>query len=233
MIEAMVQPTPRRTTNVLTSLLRVYLTVALPILLVLSSVRQIMTPAFLNFEYTWPGFPEDFYGFTTEDRLKYAPLAIDYLLNGEDITFLSNLRFPDGSAMYNVRELQHMRDVKAVTQITFAIGVVAGFIALVSAYLLGRRVSTRRELRNGLLNGSILTLGMIAAIVLAAVINWDYFFTGFHTLFFEGGTWRFAYSDTLIRLFPEQFWFDAALLIGGMTTLGALIILTAMWRWKQ
>jgi len=108
-----------------------------------------------------------------------------------------------------------------------------GIVAIAAIYLLGRLTASRSQLRTGLLNGSILTLGMIVAIVVAAVVNWDFFFTGFHTLFFEGGTWRFAYSDTLIRLFPEQFWFDAALLIGGMTTLGALAILIAMWRWKR
>jgi uncharacterized membrane protein len=31
-------------------------------------------------------------------------------------------------------------------------------------------------------------------------------FVGFHQVFFDAGTWTFAYSDTLIRLFPERFW---------------------------
>jgi integral membrane protein (TIGR01906 family) len=74
-------------------------------------------------------------------------------------------------------------------------------------------------------------VGIVVTIVLAAIVNWDFFFTTFHTMLFESGTWRFAYSDTLIRLFPEQFWFDAALLIGGLTTLIALLLLFAMWRW--
>ncbi len=232
MIDAAYKPTATRPSNALTAILRTYLTIALPILLVLASVRLVMTPVFLHFEYTRPSFPEDFYGFTTEERLRYAPYAVDYLLNGEDINFLSDLRLPDGSAMYNVRELQHMRDVKVVTQITFVVAFILGIVAITAVYLLGRETTTRSQLRVALLNGSILTLGIVAAVVVAAVINWDFFFTGFHTLFFEGGTWRFAYSDTLIRLFPEQFWFDAALLIGGMTTLGALVILIAMWRWK-
>jgi integral membrane protein (TIGR01906 family) len=202
------------------------------VLLVLASVRLLMTPAFLYFEYTRPGFPEDIYGFTVTDRLRYAPYAIDYLLNGEDITYLSSLRFPDGRSLFNVRELQHMRDVKVVTQLAYLVAVIAGLIGLFSIFWLGKDPSTRRDLYAGLFHGSLLTLGMIGAIVLAAIVNWDFFFTGFHTLFFESGTWRFAYSDTLIRLFPEQFWFDAALLIGGMTTLSALVILLVTWRWK-
>ncbi|MBZ0100422.1 MAG: DUF1461 domain-containing protein, partial [Taibaiella sp.] len=68
---------------------------------------------------------------------------------------------------------------------------------------------------------------------LAAIISWDFFFTCFHSTFFESGTWRFAFSDTLIRLFPEQFWFDAALTIGGLTTFGAVSIVGISWRWGR
>jgi hypothetical protein len=35
----------------------------------------------------------------------------------------------------------------------------------------------------------------------------------------------FLYEDTLIRLFPEQFWFDAALFIGALTVIGAVVTL--------
>jgi integral membrane protein (TIGR01906 family) len=224
MIDAPITQHPR----ILIRVLRVYLTLALPVLLVLASIRVVMTPMFLSFEYMRADFPEDVYGFTREDRLTYAPYAVDYLLNGEGITYLSDLRFPDGTSLYNARELHHMRDVKAVTQIAFFVAVVMGIGAIVVSVVL-RRFSGR-SMWQGLFSGSVVTLAIIAAIVIAAVINWDFFFTGFHTLFFTSGSWRFAYSDTLIRLFPEQFWFDAALLIGGLTTLGAAIILVISWR---
>jgi len=232
MVDVTVKPAPTWFSRALIAILRTYLTLVLPILLVLLSIRVVMTPPFLYFEYTRPDFPEDFYGLTVEDRLQYAPYAVNYLLNGEAISYLSNLRFPDGGAMYNVRELQHMRDVKAITQIAFLAAIIAGLLAALAIYLLNREPITRRQLRAGLFNGGVLTLGIIVAIVLAAVINWDFFFTGFHGLFFASGTWRFAYSDTLIRLFPEKFWFDAALFIGGMTLLGALGILVLTRRWR-
>lgn len=207
-----------------------FITLATPLLLVMISIRLIMTPLFLQIEYTRPGFPEDFYGFSTEDRLQYAPFAIDYLMNGDGIDFLSNLDFPDGSAMYNARELRHMHDVKIVTQFAYTAAIIIGLTVVVAAYTLWRM--NRLMLRNAIFQGSIFTLGIIAAIVLIAILNWDTFFTGFHQLFFASGTWRFEYSDTLIRLFPEQFWFDAALVIGGLTVLGALALLTIAWRWK-
>ncbi len=215
--------------DIVTILLRAYLTIIFPILLVLIAVRLVMTPAFLYFEYTRPGFPEDFYGLTREERLSYAPYAIEYLMNGADISFLDDLEFPNGDELFNSRELRHMRDVKVVTQYTFLFATIAGILALVAAYILWKR----RKLRQALFSGSLLTLGIIAAIIIVAVFNWEFFFVGFHSIFFESDTWYFAYSDTLIRLFPEQFWFDSALLVGGLSTFVALIVLFVTWKWRK
>jgi integral membrane protein (TIGR01906 family) len=222
-----------RRTRALTTTQRAYLALAVPILLVTISIRLVMTPAFLYFEYTRPGFPEDPYGFTQQDRLNYAPYPLNYLFNAEDIDYLGDLRFTDGSRMYNARELRHMRDVKVVTQYTFGFAVAVGLLTLVVAFSLSRTPETRRDLQRGLLQGGLLTLGAIASIVLLAFINWDVVFTGFHTIFFESGTWRFAYSDTLIRLFPEQFWFDALLTIGALTVIGASLITFIAWQWGR
>jgi integral membrane protein (TIGR01906 family) len=57
----------------------------------------------------------------------------------------------------------------------------------------------------------------------AVLVDFDGLFTAFHHLFFEGDTWLFYYSDSLIRLFPMRFWRDAFILTGGITILLALI----------
>ncbi len=219
-------PAPESTTSTSLRLANIFLVVCFPVLLVLISVRMIMTPGFLEFEYNRPDFPEDVYGLTREQRLYYAPFAVEYLLNDAEITYLGELEFSDGTALFNSRELRHMRDVKTVTQIAFAVGVVTGLLALAAAIYLRRR--SRDMLRRSLMSGALLTLGIVAAIIVVALVNWDFFFTGFHKLFFEGGTWYFLYSDTLIRLFPEQFWFDAALTIGAVTVAGAVTTLVAL-----
>ncbi|MEZ4666902.1 MAG: TIGR01906 family membrane protein [Anaerolineae bacterium] len=203
--------------------MRSYIAAAFPFFLILVSARLVMTPLFLSFEYTRSGFPSDPYGFSMQDRLDYAPYALQYLLNDTDIDFLGNLRFTDGKEMYNVRELQHMRDVKEVTQFAFTFALIIGFMAIVS--VLALRQLAPRLLWQALFSGSMLTLALIASVVLIAITSWDTFFTTFHGLFFAGGTWQFAYSDTLIRLFPEQFWFDAALTIGAFSVSTALIVL--------
>jgi integral membrane protein (TIGR01906 family) len=206
-----------------------FVTIVLPLLFIMVNVRLAMSPVFLNFEYARPNFPVDMYGFTQEDRLRYAPYAINYLLNGEDITYLGDLKFDDGASLFNARELRHMRDVKTLTQIAYIAATVTGLLVAIAGYFLWQR----GRLHMALFRGALVTLALIVAIVLAAVISWDVFFTGFHSLFFESDTWYFAYSDTLIRLFPEQFWFDAALLIGGLAVIEALVVIAFTVRWRK
>jgi len=189
-----------------------------------------MTPLFLNLEYNRPGFPEDDYGFTREDRLKYAPFAIEYILGDADISNLSRLALSDGVSLFTRTELAHLTDVRAITRIAIYVLYVGSITALLIGGI-GWWMSTIRKLFwRGLFDGSILTVSIIGVIVVLAITRWDFFFTSFHQLLFESGTWQFAYSDTLIRLFPEQLWFDAALVVGTLTTTGAGIILVVSWR---
>lgn len=225
----MTSPTETRTPKSVLWIARSYLTVIFPIVLVLLAARLVMTPLFLQFEYNRSDFPPDLFGFTREDRLNYAPYALNYLLNGAGVEYLGDLKLPDGGLQYEADELRHMRDVKNLTQIAFGFAFFAGLIGIADVVFLFRRA--RENLRRGLFYGALLTLAIVAAIIVVAVTDWDGFFVGFHELFFQNGTWYFPTSDTLIRLFPEQFWFDAALTIGGITVITSLVVFIAMWRW--
>lgn len=210
---------------------RSFLALATPIILVLLSVRLVMSPFFLQFEYNRPGFPDDPFGLTQAQRLTYAPYALNYLIYNEPLAYLADLRFDDGTPLFNDRELRHMADVQIVTQIAFIILIFLGILVVFAGGYLWQH--DRDQLRIGLLQGAVFTLAIVFSIIVVAILSWDFFFVAFHSLFFESGTWYFAYSDTLIRLFPEQFWFDAAIFIGGLTTLVALIMLSVTWQWGR
>jgi integral membrane protein (TIGR01906 family) len=67
-------------------------------------------------------------------------------------------------------------------------------------------------------------------------ISWWKFFSTFHSLFFEEGTWVFLRSDTLIRLFPERFWMDVAVLVVALLIAEAITCTALGWgckRWGQ
>ena len=208
-------------------------TLAVPVCLALGSIRLLMTNAYLSIEYHKPDFPPDDYGFTLEDRLHYGVYAVDYLTNSADISYLGALTFPNGQSFFNSRELQHMADVKRVTQAAFTVGYAALAVLALLTLLMNRSDSGRSALRNGLFGGAALTLGLLAALAAGVLLAWDTFFTRFHELFFANGTWQFEYSDSLIRLYPERFWQDAALTIGGLSAVGALAILIGCTVWAR
>lgn len=194
-----------------------FVAILIPIALIGLGLRVLLTPVFLQIEYNMPYFPPDPYDFTKEDRLKWAPYALEYLVNSADISYLGDLKFEDGSPLYNERELSHMADVKRVTQGALNVW----YISLALLVVLGGwswREGWMQTYREGLRRGGWLMVGLAGAIGLIAMVgilinpNIFYsFFAGFHALFFEGDSWLFLFSDTLIRLFPLRFWQDAFL----------------------
>ncbi|HLE14674.1 MAG TPA: TIGR01906 family membrane protein, partial [Anaerolineales bacterium] len=187
-------------------------TVLTPVALVLTAVRLLVTPAFVQLEYRTPGFPDDPYGFSREERLYWSDIAREYLLNDAGIEFLGDLRFEDGSPVYNERELGHMIDVKYVLGQALALWV-ASLSALVILGFWALRGGWRRGYRRGLARGGWWTVVFVAVIIPLVLVGFGVFFVAFHEVFFNPGTWVFNFSDTLIRLFPERFWRDAFLAI--------------------
>lgn len=200
-----------------------FVTFLLPVALTFLGVRLLLTHTFPEIEYRTPGFPTDEYGFTLQDRLQWSGISIDYLLNDADISFLSDLTFPDGAPLFNGRELSHMQDVKNVVQPVLWVGYGVWFLVL-GLGLWARFGGWWPEYVRGIWCGGWLTVGLVAVIGIFAGISFWQFFTVFHELFFTGDSWLFLYSDTLIRLFPMRFWQDAFLFAGALDVLGGLAL---------
>jgi integral membrane protein (TIGR01906 family) len=194
--------------------------ILVPVALLLTSARLMLTPAFVAVEYRMPGFPEDPYGLTQEQRLEYAPIALEFLLNGEGIDFLADLRFADGSPLFEERELSHMVDVKVLTQQLLAVwyGLL---VVLLGLGVWAWRADWLPVYRRMLSRGGQFTAGLILLLLLYVALNFQKLFVAFHRIFFEGDTWLFSFSDTLIRLFPMRFWQDVFIFLGLVTLLGA------------
>jgi integral membrane protein (TIGR01906 family) len=196
-------------------------TLITPLFLAGLALRLMLAPWFLHLEYRMPYFPADEYGFTTQDRLQWAPFALDYLINGAPSSYLGDLQFEDGSPLYNERELVHMEDVQRVVQWALRTWLISAAV-LILLGIWAWSANWRPNYLLGLGRGGWFTLGLLAALGLFAMIDFWRFFTLFHSLFFEGDSWLFEYSDTLIRLFPLRFWQDVFIWAGVMVVGGAL-----------
>ncbi|MBN2500447.1 MAG: TIGR01906 family membrane protein [Anaerolineales bacterium] len=209
--------------------------ILVPIFVVLAiligAIRILVTPAFVRFEYATPNFPEDRYGFTEADRLKWAPYAVNYLVNSADPSYLGDLTFEDGSPLYNERELSHMLDVKNLTQAALKVwyGVL---VVLLGLGIWAWRGDWLVEYQRMLGSGGKATVLFILALLVGVGLGFDAMFTGFHRIFFTGDTWLFNYSDTLIRLFPIRFWRDVFIALGVFSLVGGSALWLAFGRRK-
>jgi len=217
---------PNRTTKTL----KLFITLLIPILVIITAVRLLATDQYLVFEYDKSSFPPDPFGFTQQQRFELASLNIHYVRAHLPNDALSN-QILNGEPVYNPREVSHMADVRAVFQSIFQVWQVAFMLVLLTGLNLWRK-RERRALRSAIQWGGLLTCGMIVFVGLLAVFAWQFWFSTFHLLFFEPGSWLFSYSDTLIRLFPLEFWFDATLTISILSLIGGLTIALIGRQWR-
>ena len=197
--------------------------VSIPVVICVLSILVLLSPVFMNLEYQLPNFPEDQYGFSTDERLDFGNQTRRYLVTNAALDDLRDLEFNSGEPIYVERELEHLEDVKIVLQ-----GVFKVFWGAVSILVLGGVYASFRNWWNGYIlavsKGGWLTAGLLGTILFLSIVSFRSLFTNFHLIFFEGDSWLFMYSDSLIRLFPIRFWQDVFLFFG-ITTLAAGILL--------
>jgi integral membrane protein (TIGR01906 family) len=208
----------RKVPNIAAGILRTLIQVMIPLLLILGNVRLVLVTAniWIPIEYRLPGFPDDPYGFSLEDRLKWSKIDVEYLLNDESVDYFDSFRLESGEPMHNERELRHMQDVKVLVQqswLAFRIGLVL----LIFFLLILGGSQGYDSVWKALQKGFLWTLILLGVLFVVVVVAFGFLFVGFHRLFFEGETWIFQYSDTFIRLYPERFWRDVFIFLAVLT----------------
>ncbi|MBF4993043.1 DUF1461 domain-containing protein [Arthrobacter gandavensis] len=216
---------------VLGRIIQVAIAVFFPVMLLAAAIRAVATPLFLWIEYNRPGFPADSFGFSTDDRVTYGSYAVDYLLNFSSPRYLGDLVTPDGDPLYLASEVSHMADVKTVLTLAFVTALGMALLSIAGGIYLARRCPG--GIRRALFAGAVATLALIAGLLVAAVLAWEEFFTMVHSVFFAQGNWTFRLDDTLIRLFPAQFWMDAGGTIAAIVLIVCVLVIVFTWPTKR
>jgi integral membrane protein (TIGR01906 family) len=215
----------------LTQILKSLIILLIPIFIIGGAVQLLATDSYLSFEYGKASFPPDPFGYTQQLRFILASTNIHYVRAHLPDDELSK-QFLNDVPVYSSREVSHMADVQAVFQSV----VRAWQAALILLMLLGLvlwRNGGKAALVSAIQLGGLLTSALLLSIALLALFAWQFWFNTFHLLFFETGSWLFNYSDTLIRLFPVEFWFDATLAISVLSLVGGLLLALVSWRWRK
>jgi integral membrane protein (TIGR01906 family) len=176
-----------------------------------------MSPQFIEWQYARPDFPPSQL-FTPEQRTYNAVQTVLYTRGQITEQELIDL------GVYNEREIKHLVDVYKVSSPMFLFEPVAIVFILGALLLLWREPLTRINAGRALFNGGIFTFIFIGIIGLFSLVAFDAFFVTFHRIFFEGDTWLFNYTDSLIQFYPVEFWMTAAYGIAIFVLLSAVLV---------
>jgi integral membrane protein (TIGR01906 family) len=200
------------------TIVRWLIVILIPFMLTLGTVRALIAWDYPSFEYS--RIPPDSFGFTPQERLDFAHATLDYLQRSEPasevIHLIEDLRLPGtDEPLYNSREIGHMLDVKIIADVFRRLFWILLFIILASLVLLLSRPGTRLVGYRAIFQGGVLTTVILIGMMILVGLAWSFVFTQFHELLFPPETWTFLNTDSLIRLFPEKFWFDFGILWTG------------------
>ena len=135
------------------------------------------------------------------------------------------------------REILHLRDVKQLFDRSYDAGW--GSLGAIVAIILGTvawrgRAAGRALAAAGRLAGAAV-LGVIVVLGIIAVSGFDEAFRQFHLVFFTNDLWQLSSRDRLIQMFPQDFFFESALLIGAAIVGTAVVVGLMGWsvlRWS-
>jgi len=199
----------------------------LPILLLTASLGWAMNSLWL-YKY---GFQK--YGVSQTTGLAEAELdraatgLITYFNSDEEHISLSVIKDDRQFQLFNEKEVIHLRDVKGLVRLDY--WVLLGTLVYVLGYaglcLIWRKHRYWQHLVWGVVSGSGTTLALMLALGLGTMLSFDQLFLQFHLLSFTNKLWQLDPSkDYLIMLFPQGFFYDAAMFCA-LTTAGLAIIL--------
>ena len=163
-------------------------------------------------------------GLPQDEVLRIAAETREYLVNDEERL---NVQVGD-VPFYSEREILHMIDVKRLMARTFDSGWASlGFIVAFMALMIWTK---RRKAPQSIARSLLVACGIVGLLVVVlaiiAVSGFESAFRQFHLLFFTNDLWQLSSRDGLIQLFPQRFFFDTTLLIGGVTF--AVVALTGL-----
>jgi integral membrane protein (TIGR01906 family) len=200
----------------------------LPVCLALGWITVVIGPSYPRYAYAQPWLPPDA-EWSGEQRLALALVAVAYLESWQPATAVGRLADQQQPGterpLYQARELAHLQDVKRLTDGIRLLAIVAGGVVGGCWLSLWRQSATRRQSWRAVGQGGWLTVGLLTGVGGLLLLAWPFFFYQFHGLLFAPGSWSFAAEDSLMRLYPEPFFYAVGLLMSGGSWLGGWLAL--------
>ena len=189
--------------------IKYFLIISFPVVIILGNFQYLM----FNLSYYQSLYRKlgVYQSFNDQDEVHNATVSLLGYFRGKN-----NL---DHNFFSNQAQL-HLADVKNLLKSTFIFYNLSLLTVLIlSALLIIKK--QYRLLTTSLFLSSIITLSAMVLLAVGLFGVFDFLFVKFHRLVFDNNLWMFPEDDSLIRLFPQQFF------ISFSNQLAANIILTS------
>ena len=169
----------------------------------------------------------------------YAKAIAEYLDGKNDAILVPSSDNPQVMIpAFSEKENLHMQDVRGIVSFLKGMRWIGG--GLVIAVIAGLYLFSSKEKKNSLLAqilegfawGAIALLGIIAALVVWGLINFDGLFWFFHQIAFTNDLWLLnPATDLLVALMPIEFfvWYASEMLKSLLPVLGMMLLLIIAW----
>ena len=139
-------------------------------------------------------------------KLNYDTL-IDYnLLGGDEELIFPTLKMSETGRI-------HFEEVKEIF-INMQLTSIAGVIAMIGFVIYLKKKDVKNSMLLWMKYTFPVTMLVALSVGLAMAINWQWAFTTMHEIFFDNDYWIFnSYTDPVIKILPEEFFFHCGILI--------------------
>ena len=150
-----------------------------------------------------------------------------------DYLTLPGREFGTGELPHSPEGKAHFEDCKVLFDLNASILLISGAILAVLFFMRKRWGAYRLGKHSALLWAAVLSLTAPMIIGILAAMDFDRAFVIFHSLFFPGkSNWIFDwYADPIIRVLPQEFFRNCAILIG--VGLVAMAVGILVWDGKR
>lgn len=216
--------------HIVSLIARILFSICVPLFLLTFCISiAVNSGALYHHSFTAYNIPE-VTGISLPELDKAADELIHYFSSGEKTLDIIVIKDGKPFALFNERELGHLADVKTLFQ--FSYKVLLGTFIYMTAFILASVFwwKDRRNIGLGLFWGGALSLLLMIVLGIVIAVDFDGFFLQFHQLSFANDLWLLDPAhDYLIMMFPQGFWFDAALYIALGALAGAVITGLTGW----
>jgi integral membrane protein (TIGR01906 family) len=200
----------------------------LPLLLFTASLAWAINSLWLyNYGFEKYGISQAT-GLSDTELEKTAAGLVSYFNSGEEYISLTVIKDGQPFELFNYRETIHLKDVKGLIWLDYRVilGTLLYILAYAGVCLFWRRPAYRRRLARGVVGGSGITLGLMLALGLVSLLDFNWIFWQFHVISFTSNDFWLLdpAKDYLKMLFADGYFYDVVLFCA-LGVAGAAVVL--------